>query len=106
MTNSGPTLRSVTSYAYCALGATTIETSGSATLPASVPGLIRTASALTPACPKGRSLVAGGFDNGTIGAGTALPFLTESLSAGRSWRSSDFNLSTFAGTIGATGYCL
>lgn len=106
MSNNGPTQRSVTSYAYCASGATTSETIGSATLPASAPGNIVSASALTPACPKGRPLVAGGFDNGTIGPTTALPFLTESLSAGTSWRASDFNQSTFPGAIGATGYCL
>lgn len=104
-TNSGPTPRTVTSYAYCAPGVKLAQVTGTATLPASGPG-IATALAASPKCRKGRALLGGGFSNTPVGPGGSIALLTSSQPSSGAWQVGAFNISSFAGSLGAQGICL
>jgi hypothetical protein len=104
--NIGPSAHDVTSYAYCAAGLRVAETSGSATLPASASGgPIGQATAVAPPCPKGRSMLGGGFHNSTPTVSGSVPFLDKSAPVGGTWQVGGWNLSMVPGTLGASGYC-
>lgn len=103
--NSGSTARAVTSYAYCASRATS-EGGTTAALPASSPGNLLGASALSPPCSKKHPLVGGGYENTQPGAATAFPIVSGSLpQAGGSWLLKVSNLSVNAGAVASYGYC-
>lgn len=106
LVNSGSTPRTVTSFVYCSSSAASTQTTQTAALGASAPGAIVSATATTPACPKSRSLIGGGFNDTPASGGGPIAILTDSKAAGRQWTHAAFNLGTSPGSITALGYCL
>ena len=106
MTNVGEAPRSLTAYVYCASGATSSELAGASPLP-ETPSFanLGKATGASPACPKRRRVVAGGF-NGPFSFIGARPFITGSVPQGAAWSTSAINLSPTAGAVTSIGYCL
>jgi hypothetical protein len=105
LSNVGSVARTVTSYAYCASGLKIAETNAGVPLPASGPNTVTTATAATPACPKGKALLGGGFNNTPATEGGALALLTGSSPSNGSWQLGTLNLFTVPGTISTYAYC-
>lgn len=106
--HSGSTLGTltVTSVAYCASPAST-QVTGSAVAPAAVPGAIAVVQATSQACPKGRSLVGGGFSHSPPSAGGPIAYPTDSRAVEGSWVAGAMNLGPYsAADLGSRGYCL
>ena len=104
-TNSGSTPRTVTSYAYCATGLKLTEMNAAATLPASSMAGIQSTTLASPDCPKGKSLLGGGFNSSPPASMGPLPILTSSAAAGSSWHFTAYNLSLVADNLVSQGIC-
>lgn len=104
-TNSGSTQRAVTSYAYCASGLKLTDLSAASTLPASSVGMLQSTTLASPNCPKGKSLLGGGFNSSAPGPAGPLPILTGSAAAGPSWHFTVYNLSEVPDNLVSQGIC-
>jgi hypothetical protein len=104
ISNVGSTARTVTSYVYCAAGLKIAETTASVSLPASGP-TVAAATATSPACPKGRALLGGGFNNTPATDGGAIALLTGSSPVGGTWQLGTLNLFNVPGAISTYAYC-
>ncbi len=104
-TNSGSPQRTVTSYAYCASGLKLTDLSAASTVPASSMAGIESTTLASPNCPKGKSLLGGGFNSSAPGPMGPLPILTGSAAAGPSWHFIVYNLSEVADNLVSQGIC-
>ncbi len=107
ISNGGTVQRTLTSYAYCAAGLKIAETTASVPVPASpTPDVVTSAAAVTPLCPKRKSLLGGGFDNTPATKHTALTLLTEFDPANGGWRLGTLNFQVVVpAAISTSAYC-